>query len=169
MIRKYIGRIIDSFGVWRCLQVVFLGFSLIFIATTVSQFIVPLSSFGNYVVEGNNSGVIAGKEISVLLGKNKKKTELAVAYRPGMFRPATCLRDKPIANKTIERIKGQLKLQCVMEINNELVAYITIQGVGLKKCCVGENVNGLFTVLNINEQNKSVDLSIIEHKVTLNL
>ena len=86
-----------------------------------------------------------------------------------MFRPATGLRDKPLANRTIERIKDQLKLKCVMEMNGQPVAYINIQGTGLKKCRVGDNINDLFIVLDINKQNKSVEISIVDHKVTLHL
>lgn len=109
------------------------------------------------------------ENISSLLDEKKEKTKETIAYRPGLFKPATGLQDKPLANKTIERIKKQLKLQCVMEMNGQPVAYINIQGVGLKKCCVGENVNDLFTVLYINKQNKSVDILIVEHKITLHL
>ncbi len=76
---------------------------------------------------------------------------------------------KPLADKTIERIKEQLSLQCILEINGQSVAYINIQGKELRKCCVGDNIKDLFKVLNINQQSKSVDISIIDHKVTLQL
>ncbi len=93
--------------------------------------------------------------------------KLARLIRGGLFRASTPLRDKPMADKTIERIKSQLRLQCVMRIKNERVAYINIKGMGLKKCQVGDSVEGLFTVININE--KSVEIKIVEHKVTLKL
>lgn len=88
-------------------------------------------------------------------------------FRTGLFKSAVALQGKPIADKTIERIKSQLKLQCIMTLNGQLVAYINIKEVGLKKCIVGDTVNDLFTVLNINETKKCVDISIIDHKVTL--
>jgi hypothetical protein len=72
-----------------------------------------------------------------------------------------------MADKTIERIKSQLKLQCVMEMSGEPVAYINIEGTGLKKCKTGDSINDLFTVLNVYKN--SVEISIIDHKVTLNL
>jgi hypothetical protein len=72
-----------------------------------------------------------------------------------------------MADKTIERIKSQLKLKCIMEIRGEPVAYINIKGASLKKCKVGDSVSDLFTVLNINKH--SVEISIVDHKVTLNL
>ena len=61
----------------------------------------------------------------------------------------------------------QICKQCIMDISGKTTAYITIKGVGLRKCCIGDKVQDLFTVLDINEQNKSVDISIVEHKVTL--
>ncbi len=88
-------------------------------------------------------------------------------FRPGMFRSAAPLQDKPMADRTIERIRSQLSLQCVMEMNGRPVAYIHIKDAGLKCCVVGESVGDLFTVLQIRE--KSVDVSILEHRVTLSL
>jgi hypothetical protein len=93
--------------------------------------------------------------------------ELSRVIRPGLFKSATSLRDKPMADKTIERIRSQLKLQCIMEMSGEPVAYVNIEGVGLKKCKVGDSVSDLFTVLTINK--KSIEISIVDHKVTLSL
>jgi hypothetical protein len=88
-------------------------------------------------------------------------------FRSDLFKSAAPLNDKPMADKTIEKIRSQLKLQCVMEINGQTIAYINISGVGLKKCSVGDTVNDLFTVLNIEKDN--VEISILEHKVNLNI
>ena len=100
---------------------------------------------------------------------NDRSDDLAGVFRAGLFKAATGLRDKPIADKTIERIKSQLKLQCIMEMNGQPVAYISIKSDGLRKCSIGDYVNDLFTVLDINKQNKSVEISILEHKITLTL
>ena len=54
-----------------------------------------------------------------------------------------------------------------MTMNGQLVAYIHINGVGLKKCAAGDSVNDMFTVLDIDKANNRVDISIIDHKVTL--
>ena len=169
MINRFITKIIDRFGMWRTVQTALVSFSVILLTTAVSQLFVPIYSGQADGRAENASEFTPNENISVLLDENKSTARESIAYRPGMFKPATGLRDKPLANKTIERIKSQLKLQCVMEMNGQPVAYINIQGVGLKKCCVGENVNDLFTVLNINKQNKSVDISIVEHKLTLHL
>ncbi|MHC4738941.1 MAG: hypothetical protein ACYS9Y_08575 [Planctomycetota bacterium] len=169
MIERYFEKIINHFGIWHTVQIALISFSVILLITIFSQFFISIYT-GQIDGQTENASEFATNEnISVLPDENKDKKGEAIAYRPGMFRPATGLQDKPLANKTIERIKEQLKLQCVMEMNGQPVAYINIQGVGLKKCYVGDNVNDLFTVLDINKQNKSVGISIVEHKVTLHL
>lgn len=168
MIKKIFEKVINRFGPWRSLQAGFAFLSAGLLAAAVLQIFVPVNS-GQVDSNENTTGFVPNENISALLDENSETSKNKIAYRPGMFQPATGLRDKPLANKTIERIKGQLKLQCVMEMNGRPVAYINIQGVGLKKCTVGENVNDLFTVLDINKQNKSVNISIVEHKVTLHL
>lgn len=169
MISRFIKNIVSRFGVWRTVQATLAGCAVILFTAAVSRLFVPIHIERTDSQANTLSEFAASEDISALLDENKDKKREAIAYRPGMFRPATGLRDKPLANRTIERIKGQLKLQCVMEMNGQPVAYISIQGVGLKKCCIGENINDLFTVLDINKQNKSVEISIVEHKVTLHL
>ncbi len=166
MTKRLCAKIVNRFGIWRSLQIGLGILSAILLAAAISQIFAPMRS--DRTQAENTSEIIPNENISTLLN-NKDQTKKQIAYRPGMFQPATGLADKPLANKTIERIKDQLKLQCVMEMNGQPVAYINIQGVGLRKCTVGENVNDLFTVLDINKQNKSVDISIVEHKVTLHL
>jgi len=167
MIKRFFEKVINRFGVWRSLQSSLAVFSAILLTTAISQVFIPIDS--QQAQTENASEFIPNENIANLLNDNKDKTKEQIPYRPGMFQPATGLADRPLADKTIERIKGQLKLQCVMEMDGEPVAYINIKGVGLKKCTVGENVNDLFTVLDINKQNKSVKISIVEHKVTLHL
>ena len=169
MIKKYFEIMVNRFGIWRTVQATLLSFSAILLITAASQLFFPVHSGQTDVQAENTSEITPNENISVLLDENKDKTKEAIICRPGMFRPATGFQDKPLANRTIERIKDQLKLQCVMEMNGQSVAYINIKGVGLKKCCVGDNVNDLFTVLDINKPNKSVDISIVEHRVTLHL
>ena len=168
MISIFIKNIVNRFGIWRTVQAALASLSAVLFAAAVSQLFVP-AHFQQDISYANDVSESAPESISSLPNESRDKAKEAIAYRPGMFKPATGLGDKPLADKTIERIKDQLKLQCVMEMNGQPIAYINIQGVGLKKCCVGENVNDLFTVLDINKQNKSVDISIVEHKVTLHL
>ncbi len=167
MISKFIKNIINRFGVWRTVQAILAGCAVILFTAATTRLFVPIHVEQTDGRPENISGFNPNENISGLLDENKTKE--TIAYYPGMFKPATGIQDKPLANRTIERIKEQLKLQCVMEMNGQVVAYISIKGVGLKKCCIGENINDLFTVLDINKQSKSVDISIVEHKVTLHL
>ncbi len=54
-----------------------------------------------------------------------------------------------------------------MELNGERVAYVYIEGVGLRKCKPGDSVGDLFNVLNIYE--KSIEITIADHKIILKL
>ena len=94
-------------------------------------------------------------------------SELTTMTRSDLFKPATVLADKPMAEKTVERIKSQLKLQCIMRIKGKTVAYISIKGTGLKRCRIGERIEDLFTVVDIGD--KTVEATIVGHKVTLSL
>ncbi len=87
--------------------------------------------------------------------------------RTGLFKAPTPISDKPLADKTIERIRSQLKLQCIMELGGQRVAYVYINGAGLKKCKVGDSIRDLFTVLNIGTND--IEISIVGHKTTLSL
>jgi hypothetical protein len=169
MIKRYFENIIHRFGIWRPIQATMVSFSVLLITMAVSQLFVPIYAGQTGGQTKNASEFTSSKNISALLDENKDQKRKAIAYRSGMFKPATGLQDTPLANKTIERIKSQIKLQCVMEMNGRPVAYINIQGIGLKRCGVGDAINDLFTILNINKQNKSVEISIIDHKVILYL
>jgi hypothetical protein len=98
---------------------------------------------------------------------NDPNLDLARMIRPGLFKTAAGLRERPLADKTVENIRSKLTLQCIMPINNELVAYINVSGAGLKSCRVGDSVTDLFTVLNISKT--EVEISIVDHKVTLRI
>ena len=110
----------------------------------------------------------AGSDIGEFPASECLKAErVAGVFRRGFFKPATPIADKPMADGTIERICSQLKLQCVVELGGEATAYIYVKGAGLKKCQAGDSVGEMFTVLEV--KSGSVDLSVLEHKVTLSL
>jgi hypothetical protein len=96
----------------------------------------------------------------------EKATErVTKALRPGLFKSAAPLADKPMADKTIEKIVSQLKLRCIVPINGQPVAYINVENMGMKRCRTGDTVANLFTVVRIHE--KSVELTVVGHPVTL--
>ena len=93
------------------------------------------------------------------------KLKISEVYRAGLFKSGGTVSSRPLADKTVERIKSKLRLQCVMKMGGELVAYIHIEGLGLKKCRVGDSVEDMFSVLDISKGR--VEISIIGHKVSL--
>jgi len=168
MLERQINRLVAHYGLWRLVHICLAAGIVTLSAVFVLELVVPVQSNTEAISNSANMDVAAGQYFSEILQPGAADfQELAKTIRPGLFKASTPLRDKPMAEKTIERIKSQLKLQCIMEIGGEPVAYINIKGMGLKKCCVGDSVSDLFTVLNINR--RSVEIKIVEHKVTLTL
>lgn len=168
MLKKQINRLVNHYGLWRLIHIVLAGGIITLAGMLVLEIAVPVRLNSETVGIYSNTNVIVTNNLSeILQPKIASSRELAKVIRPGLFKASTPLRDKPMADKTIERIKSQLKLQCIMPVNGEPAAYINIKGAGLKKCKVGDSVNDLFTVLNINK--KSVEVTIVGHKITLSL
>lgn len=87
--------------------------------------------------------------------------------RPNLFRVPTRLRNQPKADKTVDKILSLLKLRCVTSVGDKPVAYVSIKGVGLRSCNIGDSVEDKFRVLDIGD--KSIDIEIAGQKVVLGL
>jgi len=98
---------------------------------------------------------------------SEAQRRLAKVMRQGLFQPATPQQDKPMADQTIARIRAGLRLQSIIRIAGQPVAYVNVKDLGLKRCRVGECVNDLFTVLSIGD--RSVEISILDHHMVLEL
>ena len=169
MLKRNLNKIIEHFGPWRSIHLLLGLCSATLLCTGIFALLFPISlNFDSQTI--TVSDIADDNKLSEALQANSEPSnKLSMHFRPGLFKAAAGLRDKPLADKTIDRIKSQLTLMCVMKMNNRPVAYINIKSIGLKKCGIGDSVSDLFTVLNINEQNKSVEISIVDHKTTLQL
>jgi len=168
MLARQIKRLINDYGFWRLAHIALAAAASMLAGLALLGLALPLrSGSGTVDVSSDVSGITAGHLSEILQPETPTWQQLSKVIRPGLFKASTPLRDKPMADKTIERIKSQLKLQCIMEMNGEPVAYVHIKGTGLKKCKVGDSVSDLFTVLNIDK--RSIEITIIDHKVTLSL
>ena len=148
---------------WQLLQIFFgIGIVISLVLLTL-EFTKPMELTDNFIghVDANLIGTNETSEMYTLSSSESG----AITIRSGMFKPETQLNDKPLADKTIEAIKSRLTLQCIMDFNGEPVAFVKIQGEGLKKCYVGDTVSDLFTVKSIEE--KSIKISIVDHEVKL--
>jgi VCBS repeat-containing protein len=56
-----------------------------------------------------------------------------------------------------------------MEMGGEPVAYIDMKPDGVRQCKVGENVKDRFKVVNIDVEARSVEITIVGHKVKLSI
>jgi len=165
---KLTKQLINRYGSLRIIQAVMLAIVLILTAVTILEFCIPVKVNDPNPEPTENNNFLNTRLFTRLLENNKSAPNgLDIPLRDNLFKPDTAIRDKPAADKTIERIKAQLHLQCIMKIQNQPVVYIDVKGLGLKKLAVGDSVNDLFKVININEN--SVEISIVEHKLLLRL
>ncbi|MHC4647207.1 MAG: hypothetical protein ACYTBJ_17075 [Planctomycetota bacterium] len=89
--------------------------------------------------------------------------------RGGLFKAESQLADRPLADRTIRSILSSLTLVYVMEMGGEPVAYIDMKPDGVRQCKVGENVKDRFKVVNIDVEARSVEITIVGHKVKLSI
>ncbi len=168
MFTRSLHALVRRYGIWLILQVALGAGLLALTAVLALEFARPVR------VSGEPARTIATGEFMaadrLLEGLPTRETvsnRIAAAMRAGLFKSATPLGDKPMGDKTIEKILSQLRLQCIIPINGELVAYVNVERCGLKKCRVGDSVEDLFTVISIGE--RSIEVTIVDHPVTLNL
>jgi len=159
-------KIIDRFGVLYAIELGLGGSFLIAMVVFTLQMAVPTKPVS---FESQASNAVGASDVgsSLLNDGQSNVRETLSLVKPGLFKGASGLNDKPMADKTIERIRSQLKLQCIMQMSGEPAAYVNIKNIGLKKCTIGEKICDLFTVISINEKN--IEISIIDHKVMLSL
>ena len=168
MLIKAYRRLIQKFGMWWLVQFGLVSAVVLLTCIILLQLLYPIqintSLVSDMVAERmlTSNGIGSGDANDTM-----DNIELANEYSPKMFKAATPLNNKPMANKEIQRIKSQLQLQCVMEMGGAPVAYINIKGNGLKKCTIGERVGDLFTVLDIAKDH--IEIQVLEHKLTLTL
>ncbi len=166
MLKKIMQKIINRFGMLYTIELGLGGGFLIAMVIFTLQMAVPTKQV---FFESQASDAIQPISAGSLPDDSQKNhinlRETLQLIKPGLFKAASGLNDKPMADKTIERIRSQLKLQCIMQMDGKAAAYINIKNTGLKKCTVGEKVCDLFTVISINE--KCVEISIIDHRVKL--
>lgn len=97
--------------------------------------------------------------------ENETEYKMEHPIRSGLFKPPRRNKTHSITDKTVETIFSSLKLQGVMLVGGQKVAYIVLKDGQMRKCKVGDNVKDMFTVLDI--QSKSVSIDILGHKLSL--
>ena len=159
-------KLIMKYGIWRVLNTLLVTGAVVVGGMFVLEMALPVTLNSNDSEDA--SAAYTGTDTATGIPQPSTSNSMIDLrlIRSGLFKPSTGV-SKPMADKTIQKIKSRLKLQCVMEMSGEKVAYIHIKGIGLKKCGVGDSIEDLFTVININKND--VELSIIEHKVTLRM
>ena len=165
MVKKKIIKLLKRYDIWQWAQIILIGGIVISSGLLVQQLIVS-PRFENDAVYAPASNIIIDSNLAEIAQiRSAENQEGGKFIRPGLFKSENPQRDKPMADKTIERIRSQLKLQCIMDLNGEPVAYVKIKGEGMKQCRSGETVSNLFTVLNINKTN--IEITIVGHRQLL--
>lgn len=167
MLKKTIYRLVNRYDAWRWVQIVLVGGIIASAGTLVSKLVMPLRWNNDTANTAAINTIAANDLFKIGQPESTGFQEVAKIIRPGLFKSETPLRDNPMADRTIERIRSQLKLVCITQLNGELVAYVDVKGEGMKQCRVGDSVGDLFTVLNIYE--KSIEITIVGHRQILSL
>jgi hypothetical protein len=168
MLKRWWSAVRSPHGLSFAVQVCLVGASVILLAAAVAAVAVPVridSRDARIAVPTelpNSPAPTAGSE-----GDSEAHRRLAKVMRQGLFQPAVPQQDKPMADQTIARIRSSLKLQSIIQIAGQPVAYVNVKDLGLKRCRVGECVSDLFTVLSIGD--RFVEISILGHRTVLEL
>jgi hypothetical protein len=164
MVKKII-KLLKQYDIWQWTQIMLIGGIVISSGLLVRQLIVSPYFENDAVYTPTSNIIVDGNLAEIAQIKSTRLREDGETMRPGLFKSENPQHDKPMADKTIERIKSQLKLQCIMDLEGERVAYVKVKGEGMKRCRSGDTVSNLFTVLNINET--SVEITIVGHRELL--
>ena len=87
--------------------------------------------------------------------------------RSGLFKSASRLRRAP-EDKTVERIKSQLKLRSLTSLKGVPIAFVTVEGEGMRPFRIGETIVDSVKVLDIDLQQNQVEIEVAGTKTTLN-
>ncbi len=163
-----ISKILEGYGYWRLAQVATTAAFVVLTSLFVLALVVPVRLDSDPAALLPGASVVSAHGVpEVLQMKTPDLRELARVVRPGLFKAETPLGDRPRADSTVKRIMSQLTLVCVMEMRGEPVAYVDIKGGDMKQCKVGQSVGDLFTVVSIDVETQSVEVTIVGHKVRL--
>ena len=91
--------------------------------------------------------------------------DISINIKSGLFKSQKPLAQNDFTDKTVQMILSKLKLLSIIEFDGKLAGYVKIQGGGLQRCFVGDNVNSMFTVLNVSKE--EMEISIADQKVKL--
>ncbi len=92
---------------------------------------------------------------------------LATVGKRPLFKPAVPLPARRVAGQTVERVRNMIRLNAILVRDDEPIAYIRIQNVGLRPFKVGDRIDELFAVTRIDAA--SVELEIAGERIRLDL
>jgi len=168
MLKERITRILERYGYWRLAQVAITAAFVVLTSLFVLALVVPVRLDSRPTDFLPGASVATAQSVpEILQVKTPDLRELSRVVRPGLFKAETALGDRPRADGTIKNIMSQLTLVCVMEMRGEPVAYVDIRGGDMKQCKVGQSVRDLFTVVSIDVETQSIEVTIVGHKVRL--
>lgn len=111
----------------------------------------------------DRSSMLEGEAMVGGIGQPADKQDLAhllaETQRRRLFMPATPLPVRSMARDSVNRIKNMLSLHGIMKLNNERVAYINVEGMGMKSYRPGDENEELFKVTRIEDQVIEVEIA----------
>lgn len=133
----------------------------VMVAASILQIILPVKPFKPDVFA---EGFFAARP-KIRQSESKPEIKMDHSVRAGLFKPSRRVNGNSYVDKTVQDIFKSLKLQCIMPIGGQKVAYIVLKKGQLRKCKVGDTVKDMFTVIDIQSDNVNID--ILGNRLTL--
>jgi hypothetical protein len=170
MLKEAMNRLLERYGYLRLVQVAVTAAFIVLTSMFLLALVIPVGSDSDQTDLFPDPNLGGRKGVPVEFSEQTPDVgELAKVVRGGLFKAESQLADRPLADRTIRSILSSLTLVYVMEMGGEPVAYIDMKPDGVRQCKVGENVKDRFKVVNIDVEARSVEITIVGHKVKLSI
>ncbi len=168
MLKQILNRILKKYGRWRLTQAALVASAACLLAAITLTLALPVRLGAGRIDLATTVNPTPEPDISAIMKPDVPEfREVAKLMRMGLFKPEIMSRRVDGFDNTLKTIMSQLKLKAVIKIKGVPTAYIDVRGKGVIRCTVGMSAPNLFTVLGINNDNKSVELEVIGHRQTL--
>ena len=160
--------LLPSLVTWRTVHVVTIGCTVLLAFLTLLALVVPVGGAIQISAASDAAAPLDSNSLSARLAPPHELARTSdTVIRSGFFKSATRLRAHSTLDKTVERIMDSLELKCIMPIQGKLTGFVKIKGSGMKSCVIDQKVEDLFTVRDIDVEQKSMTLDITGKGVIL--
>ena len=162
-------RILQRYTTWRSVHVLLVGCIIVPALTAAFAFAWPVRNTIRITNGSPETTPVDGSNFEEWLHSQGLSNHASpVPIRSGLFKSASRLRRAP-EDKTVERIKSQLKLRSLMSLYDAPIAFVLVEGKGMRPCRIGGTITDGVEVLDIDLEQNRMDIEITGKKATLTI